>query len=76
MKVNIEVDMTPEEMRRFLGLPDVQGWQKQMLDSFTENMMSSNEQQQEFMRNVFMGAVNPWQDFFNAMTGQSTQKKG
>lgn len=24
MKINLEVDLTPEELRRFIGLPDVQ----------------------------------------------------
>ena len=77
MKVNIELDITPEEMRRFLGLPDVQGWQQQMLDSFTENVVSSQEQQQEFLRNVFTQSFAPWQDFFTALapTPRSTSAK-
>jgi len=33
MKINVEVDITPEELRRFMGLPDVQGWQQQMLEA-------------------------------------------
>lgn len=32
MKVNIEMDMTPEEARAFMGLPDVAPLQQQMLD--------------------------------------------
>lgn len=31
MKVNIEIDMTPDEGRRFLGLPDVTKLQDKML---------------------------------------------
>ena len=32
MKVHVEVDMTPEEARRFMGLPDVAPLQEQMMD--------------------------------------------
>ena len=32
MKVNIEMEMTPEEARRFMGLHDVAPLQKQMLE--------------------------------------------
>ena len=28
MKINVDIDITPEELRRFMGLPDVQGWQQ------------------------------------------------
>jgi hypothetical protein len=31
MKVTIDVDITPEELRRFIGLPDVENLQKEML---------------------------------------------
>ena len=31
MKVHVEVDMTPEEARRFMGLPDVAPLQEKML---------------------------------------------
>lgn len=32
MKVNIEMDMTPEEARAFMGLPDVAPLQQRMMD--------------------------------------------
>jgi hypothetical protein len=32
MKVNIELDMTPEEARAFMGLPDVAPLQRKMLE--------------------------------------------
>ena len=32
MKVNIEVDCSPEEMRRFMGLPDVSDVNKTYVD--------------------------------------------
>lgn len=72
MNINIEIDLTPDEMRRFMGLPDVQGWQQQMIESYTENLTSSQEQQQEFLRNLIAGSMGPWQDFFAAFSGTTT----
>ena len=75
MKINVEIDLTPEELRRFMGLPDVQGWQQEMLEQFTNNIQSSQEQQQEFVRNMLTGAFTPWQNFFTAMGSASSSKK-
>jgi hypothetical protein len=61
MKINIEIDMTPEELRQTLGLPDVQGFQQTMLDQFVERLQSSTEQREEFMRTLVSGAMQPWQ---------------
>jgi len=41
MKVNIEMDMTPEEARAFLGLPDVAGLQLQMLEEMRARMRAA-----------------------------------
>ena len=32
MKIHVELDMTPEEARAFMGLPDVAPLQKQMME--------------------------------------------
>lgn len=32
MKINIEIDVTPAELRHFLGLPDVAGLQEDMIE--------------------------------------------
>lgn len=41
MKVNIEIDMTPEEARAFMGLPDVSQMQKNMLDDMQARMKAA-----------------------------------
>jgi hypothetical protein len=72
MKMNFEIDLTPEELRRFMGLPDVQGWQQQMLETFTDNLKNSQGQQEEFMRSIFGNTFAPWQSYFtsfNSMNG-------
>jgi hypothetical protein len=41
MKVTIEMDMTPEEARAFMGLPDVAPLQAKMLDDMQTRMKSA-----------------------------------
>ncbi len=43
MKITIDLDVTPEEMRRFLGLPDVQEFQKELLERAREQMEAGAE---------------------------------
>ncbi|MBB1487024.1 DUF6489 family protein [Oceanospirillum sediminis] len=38
MKVNIEVDMTPEEFRKAMGLPDVQKFQEELMTRIRQQM--------------------------------------
>lgn len=38
MKVNIEVDMTPEEFRKAMGLPDVQKFQEELMARIHQQM--------------------------------------
>jgi len=41
MKVNIEMDMTPEEARAFMGLPDVAPIQKKMMEDMQARMKAA-----------------------------------
>ena len=41
MKVNIEMDMTPEEARAFMGLPDVAPLQKKMMEDMQARMKAA-----------------------------------
>ena len=43
MKMHIELDMTPEEARAMMGLPDVAPLQKQMLDDMRARMTRAME---------------------------------
>ena len=38
MKIRIDIDCTPEEMRDFLGLPDLKGLQEEMMAGLQEHM--------------------------------------
>ena len=54
MKVNVEFDCTPEEARRFLGLPDVTRANEVYVDALTKAVqgVGSVEQMQEMMKQV------------------------
>jgi hypothetical protein len=41
MKVNIEVDCTPDEARRFLGLPDVAPMQQSVMSAMEKRLMEA-----------------------------------
>ena len=38
MKIKLDLDCTPEELREFFGLPDVRGMQEQLLKEVEERM--------------------------------------
>ena len=54
MKVNVEIDCTPEEARRFLGLPDVSKANEVYVDAMAKAMqgVGSLEQLQEMAKQV------------------------
>ncbi len=41
MKVNIEIDMTPEEARKVMGLPDVSSLQEAFVAKMQKRMMAA-----------------------------------
>lgn len=43
MNVRIDIDITPEEMRKLFGLPDVEAFQRQILDDIRQRMAEGAE---------------------------------
>jgi len=43
MNVKIDIEITPEEMRKLLGLPDVEAFQQQMLEDIRKRMTEGVE---------------------------------
>ena len=41
MKVNVEIDCTPQEARQFFGLPDVQPMQTAVMDKLQQQMLDN-----------------------------------
>jgi hypothetical protein len=71
MKINVEVDITPEELRRFMGLPDVHDMQQNLIDQFAARLQGSADQRDEFLQGMFKSAMGPWQSLASVMTNAS-----
>lgn len=55
MKIRFEVDMTPEEARKVMGLPDVSALQEKMLGEMERRMMAAmNTADPEAMMRAWM----------------------
>ena len=56
MKITVDVDVTPEELRRFLGLPNVEGLQEEMLKMAQQRL---GESSQTIFNDMVAGAIQP-----------------
>lgn len=85
MKINISIDMTPEEARKVMGLPDVEPMQKEMMEKLQEKMNTTIDEMSDpelFMKRFLpMGiqTTEQFQKFFssiaNVATGNSDSNK-
>lgn len=49
MEINVKVEVSPQEARAFLGLPDVQPLQNEVLDKMKQRMLSKMDD----LENIF-----------------------
>ena len=84
MKVNVEIDCTPQEARQFIGLPDVQPMQIAVMDRLQQQVMSNIEKvsPEALIQSWFSfdpKLAERFQDMFVAMAGlgsvRSSDKK-
>jgi hypothetical protein len=68
MKVNIEMDMTPQEARAFMGLPDIAPMQKKMLEDMQARM------KQAFDANDPEGMMRAWMPLSSGFGAEAFQK--
>lgn len=79
MKVNITMDMTPEEARAFMGLPDVAPIQTKMLDEMQGRMKAAFDTgDPEAMMKAWMpmGGPEAFQKFQKLMWDAATSAMG
>lgn len=43
MKVNVDLDISAEELRKLFGLPDVEGFQRQLMEDMRERIAAGAE---------------------------------
>lgn len=72
MKVTIEVDCTPEEARRFMGLPDVSAVQDRMVEEMEEKMREAmaNMDFETILKSWMPGAMQTFEDMQKAFWNQ------
>lgn len=77
MKISIDIDLTPEEFRRTMGLPDVSEIQKEMVEQFRKQMVAGAEgyDPMTLMQPYLNSGINSMEamqkSFFNMMMQQS-----
>jgi len=74
MNITINVECTPEEARRYMGLPDVAPMQEAMLKEMQERMMDNMKSMQpsEMMKAWLPIGLNGWLDMQKKLWTQMT----
>ena len=81
MKITMEIDMSPEEVRKIMGLPDVEPMQKELMTKMQEKMNTYVDEMSDpeiFMKRIMpMGiqGMDQVQDFFSRFVNAATDKK-
>jgi hypothetical protein len=72
MKISIDVDCTPEEARRFLGLPDVAPMQAEMMQAMQKRMMSGLEAMEpdQILKTWLPSGLKGWEEMQKAFWSQ------
>ena len=72
MKFTVNVDCSPEEARRFLGLPDVAPMQEAMMQALQERMAENLAKMdaEQLMQTWLPATIQGWQDLQKMMMSQ------
>ena len=76
MKMTIEVDCSPEEARRFLGLPDVSAMNDHLVSEMSKRIDSNMSllNPEEFMKNWMSFGTGAQEQFRRFMDAAATRK--
>lgn len=76
MKMTMEVDCTPEEARRFLGLPDISAMNEHLVGEMTKRIDSNMSllNPEEFMKNWMSFGTGAQEQFRRFMDAAATRK--
>jgi hypothetical protein len=71
MKITVNFDITPEEMRKLFGLPDVEAFQRQLMDDIRERMMAGAEgyDPMKLFQPYVAGTMASWDMFQKFLSG-------
>ena len=73
MKVNINIECTPQEARAFFGLPDVTPLNDQLVEEMKQRMTANMEAMEpEALMRSWMSMGGEWQKQFMGLMSQAT----
>jgi hypothetical protein len=83
MKISVDLDITPEELRKLFGLPDVEAFQRQLMDDIRGRMEAGAEGYDpiKLFQPYVSGTMASWDMFQKLLAGaagaagSSTSKK-
>ena len=70
MKITVDLDITPEELRKLFGLPDVEAFQRQLMDDIRDRMATGAEGYDpiKLFQPYLSGTLASWDLFQKALT--------
>lgn len=74
MKISVDVDITPEELRRFLGLPNVEKIQQEMVKNAQKYLKESGQSQYQEIVSSAMQPMMAYQNWLQRMMTGDTSK--
>jgi hypothetical protein len=74
MKITVDMDITPEELRKLFGLPDVEAFQRQLMDDIRERMTAGAEDYDpiKLFQPYVTGTMAGWDMFQKMLTGAAS----
>ena len=81
MKINVEIDCTPEEARTFLGLPDVGPMQEALMAELQKRMMANLQamEPEQLLKTWLPAGLQGWEQlqkaFWTRMASATGDKK-
>ena len=72
MKISIDVDCTPEEARKFFGLPDVAPVQAAVMEEMQKRMLAglASMEPEQLMRTWLPAGLKGWEEMQKAFWGK------
>lgn len=75
MKISVDVDITPEELRRFLGLPNVEKIQNELVKNAQKYLKDTSQSQYQDIVSSAMQPMMAYQSWVQKMMTGDTQSK-
>ncbi len=74
MKISVDVDITPEELRRFLGLPNVEKIQTELVKNAQKYLKETGQSQYQELITTAMQPMMAYQTWLQRMMSGDTTK--